>query len=77
MIVRSFCLLFAALTLLACPQVKAPTSGANSCLYGTSSYPQGESICQDNKHVMKCATSAEGDPLWEDTGEACTKPVSR
>jgi hypothetical protein len=78
MIVRLSCLLFVALAVLACNmQVKAPTAGANSCLYGRASYPQGESICQDNKHIMKCATSEEGDPKWDDTGTACDKPVSQ
>jgi hypothetical protein len=77
MIVRLTCLPFAALLVLACNmEVKAPTSSANSCLFATVSYPQGESICQDNKHIMKCATSAEGDPQWEDTGKECDKPVS-
>jgi hypothetical protein len=76
MIVRSFSLPFATLALFACHmEVKAPTAGANSCLYQTASYPQGEQICQDNKHLMKCATTAEGDPQWEDTGTACDKPV--
>jgi hypothetical protein len=77
MIGRLSCLLFAALAVLACMEVKAPTAGANSCLYGSVSHPQGESMCQDNKHLMKCATSPEGDPQWEDTAMACDKPVPR
>jgi hypothetical protein len=75
MIVRLSLFLFVALAALACMDVKAPTTGANSCLYGSVSYPQGESICQENKHVMKCGTSTVGDPEWSDTGGACDKPV--
>ncbi len=77
MLVRVSLLVFAALAVLACTEPKAPTSSANSCLYGRTSYPQGETICQDNKHMMKCATSEEGDPKWEDTGTECDKPANR